>query len=103
MLTTPNTPVLSAHQEKNTTVTGSPSETASSTHSGGTQKEFSAIAIVKIPLQFSEEKVKILIGSMEAQFEGTGHKVIFVPEEVDISVVGCPPLPINNKKNLRQR
>lgn len=67
------------------------------------KKEFSAIAIVKIPLLFTEEKVRVLMGSMEAQFEGTGHKVIFIPEEVDVSVMGCTPPPTSSKKNSRQR
>jgi hypothetical protein len=45
------------------------------------------VVIVKIPFRFTEDKVKTLMGSMEAQFEGTGYKVVFAPEEVGIHLL----------------
>ena len=46
------------------------------------------IVIVRIPARFTEEKVKTLMGSMEAQFEGSGYKIVFVPEEVGVHLLG---------------
>lgn len=44
----------------------------------------SRVVIVRIPARFSEQKVETLMGSMRAQFEGTGYKVIFSPEEAEV-------------------
>ena len=56
------------------------------------------VVIVKIPARFMEDKVKTLMGSMSAQFEGTGYKVVFAPEEVDVYVLGQePPTRLRNR------
>lgn len=46
------------------------------------------IIIVKIPSNYTEDQVKTLMGSMGAQFESTGHKVVFAPEEVNVHILG---------------
>jgi hypothetical protein len=50
------------------------------------------VVIVKIPSRFMEDKVKILMASAESQFEETGYKVVFMPEEVDVFILGQKPL-----------
>ena len=54
------------------------------------EEDFSCqpVVIVKIPARFNEDKVKTLMSTMNAQFEGTDFKVIFAPEEVDIYFLG---------------
>ena len=52
---------------------------------------FDKIVIVRIPARFTEDKVKTLMGSMNAQLEGSGYRVIFVPEEVDVYFLGQDP------------
>lgn len=69
-------------REEETPVAGSESEDTS---------DIQKVVIVKIPSRFMEEKVKTLMGSMEAQFENTGYKVVFAPEEVDVYILGQEP------------
>ena len=49
------------------------------------------IIVVKIPSRFTEDKVKTLIGSMESQFEGSGYRVIFAPDEVGVHLIENQP------------
>lgn len=46
--------------------------------------DYPKVVVVTLPSRYTEEKVATLISSMEAQFEGTGYKVIFAPEEVKV-------------------
>jgi hypothetical protein len=49
------------------------------------------IVVVRIPARFTEDKVKTLMGSMNAQLDGSGYRTVFVPEEVDIYFLGQDP------------
>lgn len=50
--------------------------------------EFPPIVTVKYPLGYSKEAVKDLEVDMNTKFKETGYKVIVIPEELDLSVLG---------------
>ena len=56
-----------------------------------TENQSDKIVVVRIPARFTEDKVKTLMGSMNAQLEGSGYRTVFVPEEVDIYFLGQNP------------
>ena len=50
--------------------------------------EFPPIVTVKYPLGYSKEAVEDLEISMDTKFKETGYRVVVIPEELDLSVLG---------------
>jgi hypothetical protein len=53
-----------------------------------TEEKKLKVVVVTIPEYYNESRESTFIKTVEAQFEGTGVKVVFIPDESRVTVIG---------------